>query len=521
VDLGPPDVLDRAVWGEFRRLLRPAAPKPRRWASPLDMAQALDPTIVRTPALELINRALVDLADGREDRLIVSMPPQEAKSSTVSYRFPTWLLADVNPDLRVLIVSYSDEIARRWGADIKRDFESYTGDDGGVDLGVRLRADSRAAGRWQVEGHRGGAWCGGVSGSWTGRAADLILIDDPLKDLEQAQSPVYRERFQRFWQGVAVPRLAPGARVCLISTRWHEEDAAGWLLQHEGDRSRGGRWRVINIPALAEDDDDPLGRDPGEYMISARGERDWVAIRKSVGEYVWASLYQGRPAPAEGGLFKRLWFRYWTPAPYDGYRERIDLAGRVHPVDECWRFLTGDLAASTRTSADYTVAAAWALTIDGDLVLLDYQRAKVGEANHYDLFRPLAERWNVDTAFIEATQHSMTLTAEASRAGLHVTPLRADTDKFSRALPYSARCSAGRVWLPAGQPKMADFVAEHASFPNGAHDDLVDAGAYAVRVAVTKWQPPPPTATVPRRNDWDDRIYPGGSPDVNLLNVPL
>lgn len=512
---------ERAAWTHAIAKLTPPEPKPRRWASPLGMAQELEPSIVRTPALNLINDALVDIADGREDRLIVSMPPQEAKSSTVSYRFPTWLLADVDPDMRLIIISYSDEIARRWGADIKRDFESFNGDEDTLDLGVRLRADSRAAGRWQVEGRRGGVFCAGVAGSVTGRPADLILIDDPIKDLEQAQSAVYRERFQRFWQGVAVPRLGPGARVVLISTRWHEDDAAGWLLTNEGDRAKGGRWRVINIPAQAEDDGaDPLGRAPGEYMQSARGERDWAGIRKSVGEYVWASLYQGRPAPAEGGLFKRSWWQFWTPAPtlhHGG--DRFDLAGRIRTAEESWRFMTGDLAASTRTSADWTAAAAWALSIDGDLILLDYQRARIGERDHFDLFRPLAQRWQVDTIFLEASQYGTTLVAEATRSGLHITPIQAEVDKFSRALPYSARCSGGRVWLPAG-PKSDPWIDEHASFPNSTHDDLVDVGSLATRVAVTKWQPPPPRAPEPARNS-QFAFLGGNGGNVDFMRTPL
>ena len=358
---------------------------------------------------------------------------------------------------------------------------------------------------------------------------NCLIIDDPIKDLSAAQSEAYRKRCRDFWQGVAIPRLGPGAKCLLVQTRWHEADMAGWLLasEGEGDHKHGGRWQVVSIPAQAEDDGkDPLGRKPGEYMVSARGNRDWAAIKKSAGAYVWASLYQQRPAPAEGGLFKRLWWRYWSTTVRLSYGgERLDLAGRIFNLSECWRFITGDLAASTKTSADYTVAAAWALTLEGDLVLLDYERAKVGEANHYDLFRPLAERWTVDTAFIEATQHSMTLTAEATRAGLHVTPLKADLDKFSRALPYSARASAGRVWLPAGSPKVDAFVAEHASFPNGAHDDLVDVGAYAVRVAITKWAPSPPSpraqpATPVDPIETPDLFGPSAAP-VDWLSVPL
>lgn len=496
------------------------ANRPRRWASPLDMAQQLDKTIVRTPALNLINDQLVRVAHGEIDRLMVSMPPQEAKSTTVSRWYPEWLLSQVDPSMRIIMISYSDEIARRWGADVKRDFETFNGDENTVDLGVVLRSDSRAAGRWQIEGHRGGMLCAGVAGSVTGRPAELIIIDDPLKDLEQAQSPIYRERFVRFWQAVAVPRLGPGARVVLVQTRWHEQDAAGWLLQSEGRKEDGGRWTVVNIPAQCEDEEtDPLGRQQGEYMVSARGDRDWEGIKRSVGAYVWASLYMGRPAPAEGGLFKRLWWRYWSQAPSDPQGERLDLAGRIWPLTECWRFITGDLAASTRTSADWTVAAAWAMTLDGDLVLLDRVRAKVGEANHFDLFRPLADRWRVDTAFVEKSFISSTLAIDATHNGLHITPIAAEGDKFSRALPASARVSAGRVWLPAGATWLNEWVDEHSAFPNASHDDQVDTLSYAVRVAVTKWMPPP---LAPRPAPRVENVDPMWRPsNVNYTDLEL
>lgn len=321
---------------------------------------------------------------------------------------------------------------------------------------------------------------------------NCLIIDDPIKDLEQAQSAVYRERFHRFWQGVAVPRLGPGARAVLISTRWHEEDAAGWLLQHEGRKEDGGRWTVINIPAQAEEDDDVLGRKRGEYMISARGNRDWEGIKKSVGSYVWASLYQGSPAPAEGGLFKRLWWRYHSIAG-----TRLHLGGREFDLRDCWRFATVDLAASTRTSADYTVIAAWARTISGDLVLLDLVRAKIGEEQHFTQARPLVQRWQLDTVFVEASQYGTTLVREATHDGVPVTPIQAEQDKFSRALPYSAWVSSGRVWLPGTNPHWLDaFITEHATFPAGRNDDIVDTGSMAVRVSVTQWQPPAPA---PRR----------------------
>jgi predicted phage terminase large subunit-like protein len=511
-------VAPASPWEAAARQFEPAPPRVRRWTSPLDMACKLDRTIVRTLALELINRKLVELADRPgQGRLATFLSPQEGKSTLCSFWNPLWLLVD-DPDRRVLIISYGDDIARRWGADIKQALETFDGTDGLIDLGLRLRPDSKAAGRWMIDGYRGGVVCAGIGGQITGRPGDVIVVDDPLKNLEEAQSAKYRDRGLRTWQGTLIPRMAPHTKVFWIQTLWHEQEPIQQILANEG-----GDWEVIRIPAICDSPDDPLGREIGEPMQSARGVRDWAKIRRDVGEYVFAALYQQRPAPAEGGLFKRIWWRYWTPAPALATTERLDLAGRAVDLRDCWRFLTGDLAASTRTSADWTVAAAWALTLDGDLVLLDYNRARVGEADHYDLFRPLAQRWAVDTAFVEATQHSMTLTAEATRSGLHVTPLRADTDKFSRALPYSARCSGGRVWLPAGSSKVDAWVAEHAAFPNGSHDDLVDTGAYACRVAITQWAPPPVVPRVPTHRDVAAAMPDpfGGYPVVDFMTAAL
>jgi len=472
-------------WEAAARLFEPQPPRPRRWASPLDLAQDLDRTVVRTPALDVINRDLVQLADTPHGaNLAVFMSPQEGKSTTCSYWHPLWLLVD-DPDRRIIIISYSAEMARRWGADIKLALETFNGDEGTIDLELRLRADSRAAGRWQVDGHRGGIYCAGIGGQITGRPADYIVVDDPLKGLKEAQSAAFRNEVMRTWQGSIVPRRAPGTKVVWIQTLWHEDEAIQQILAVEG-----ADWQVVRIPAVAETPDDPLGRDVGEPMQSARGDRNWTKIRTSVGEYVWSALYQQRPSPAEGGLFKRLWWRYWSAAPSLGTGDRIDLAGRVWPLSDCWRFATVDLAASTRTSADWTVAAAWAMTLDGDLVLLDRVRAHVGEGQHFSLLRPLHERWGLDTAFVERSQYGTTLAADAARTpGMHLTPVDADTDKFTRALPYSARCSGGRVWLPAGASWLSEWVDEHAAFPNGTNDDQVDTGSYAARVAVSRTAP--------------------------------
>lgn len=475
-------------------------PTRRRWATPGALATHLDPGTIATPALDLIDQALVELMDTDLDRLIICMPPQEGKSERTSRRFVEWCLDD-NPDLRVAIVSYADEMARRWGADIKLD---------APDLGMTLRSDSKAAGRWQIQGRIGGVYCVGVAGSLTGKPVDLMVIDDPIKDLEHAQSPTYRERAQRFWQGVAVPRLGPGTKVVLIQTRWHEDDLAGWLIRND----TAGRWKVLSIPAIAETTDDVLGRPVGQAMISARGDRDWDAIRAEVGEYVWAALYQQRPAPSAGGLFKKAALRHWAQ---DG-AEFIRCGEQHHRVAEMWRFITVDLASSTKTSADYTVAGVWGQTVAGDLVLLDGVRARITPDEHWPHVRALREKWSADIVFVESRMFGTTLVYEAGRSGIPIQELQADTDKFTRALPAAARADNGHLWLPPLEvmADVADWVGELIAFPNSVHDDVVDVVAYAARVAAAHWIPQEPAYVTDMRR----AAQRAASQDLDLMNTP-
>jgi hypothetical protein len=340
------------------------------------------------------------------------MSPQEGKSERVSHAFALWLLVQ-NPELRIAIVSYSDEMARRHGAAIKSDAQTFDGTDGELDLGIRLREDSRAAGRWQIEGHAGGVYCVGIGGSLTGKPVDVLIIDDPLKDLEQAQSEAYRKRAMNFWRGVAVPRLGPGAKVVLVQTRWHESDMGGQLLAEEPDR--GARCRSPRSPRSRTTRS--AARSASRWSRPA-GSVTGPAIRRSVGEYVWAALYQQRPAPAEGGLFKKAQIKHWTwcDSPSLG-RKALLMNGREVYVETLWKFLTVDLAISKKTSADYTAVGVWGITLDGDLVLLDGLRSRIGEDEHFPNINQLRSKWDAGTVFVEAAQHGTTLVYEAGRQG--------------------------------------------------------------------------------------------------------
>jgi predicted phage terminase large subunit-like protein len=471
-----------ARWAARRASRDPHGPIPghRRWPTPGALAADLDPTTRQTPCLDLLDAELVALADGRTRRLQFFMPPQEGKSQRVSRRFVTWLLA-TDPTLRVVIVSFEKGRAERWGRWAKQDVETFPR------LGIRLREDSRASGRWAtIEG--GGVYTVGIGGALTGEPADVIIIDDPVKDRRAAESALLREAAWEWWESVGQARLSTRGRVVLIMTHWHHDDLGARLQIREP-----GLWRVVRVPAVAEDDDDPLGRKPGEELVSVQDRPlgHFAALRDRLSGYVWQSIYQQRPTPAGGNMFRRLDWRYWRTGPAGPrLNAQVLLGERNVLMADTWRFITVDLAASTRTSADYTVAAVWGHHFaTGDLLLLDRVRARVVEGDHAATLLPLTQKWAADTVWIERSFISSTLVRDLTRAGVKTTPLDPDTDKVTRAIPYANRVRAHTVWLPGGAPWLDEWEDEHAVFPNGPHDDQVDVGAYATRVVATRWNP--------------------------------
>jgi hypothetical protein len=266
---------------------------------PLDLAARFDRRTVRTPALKLISDRIAAATTTRDGRLVLSMPPQEGKSVLARWAV-LWLLAQ-NPQRRIVIASYATSLARTSGRVVRSLVESY-----GSRLGLAVDTSHADASDWQLEGRDGGVRAVGVGAGLTGQPADVLLVDDPVKGQKEADSDTIRGALHEWWSAVALTRLAPGAPVVIIQTRWHEDDLAG-RMQTEG-------WPVLNIPALADGQTpDALGRRVGDWLVSARGrtQEDWVAKRKAVGERTFAALYQGRPAPLEGGVFQRAWFDTW------------------------------------------------------------------------------------------------------------------------------------------------------------------------------------------------------------------
>lgn len=415
------------------------------------------------PHLAAIDDLLLDAARGGQ-RIAISLPPRHGKSELVSHYFPAWYLGTY-PNRRAILASYEADFAAGWGGKARDLLEQHASV-----FGVRVRADSSARHRWEIAGHSGGMLTAGVGGPLTGRGADVLIIDDPIKNAEEAHSQTYRDRAWEWYRSVAYTRLEPNASVVIIATRWHEDDLIGRLLASEP-----GRWRVLSLPAIAAQDD-ALGRAPGEALWPARYPVEALDdIRWSVGAFWWSGLYQQRPSPAGGGVFKREWFRTFTDTA-----TAYQLGDALVEKASCRKFCTVDLAASTSTSADYTVVATWAVTPHNDLLLIHVDRRRLEGPDIVPALRSAYERHHPLYLGVERAGFQLSIIQEARRAGLPIRELHPDADKFSRALPAAARMEGGQVAWPSSALWRADLEAELLGFPNARHDDIVDCLAYAV-----------------------------------------
>ena len=474
-----PDLLDRLRYLRELKVAEAEADRAEflsRWPTPGHMAVELSPATRQTPALEAIDRELGRQARGGADRLMVFMAPQEGKSQRVSCWYTLWRLA-LDPTLRVAIVSYAANKAERWGRWLRRMIRAHP------ELGIRLMADSRAVDRFETTAG-GLVICVGIEGGITGEAADLIVIDDPVRGRAEAESATYRQHAWEWWESNAATRLSAHGQVVLMMTRWSADDLAGRLLQREP-----GEWRVLRIPAIVEPGIEVRGHDgasaydPSGGLISVRGREPtyFHDLRAKRSAYVWRSVYAQNPVEAEGNLFRRPDFRYWHRLPRNPARLsapmgglRVDVGGVPVDLDDCWRFITADLASSKKTSADWTVLAVWAITRDGFLILLDRVRARIEEEAMWELAQPLVRKWQALDVFVERGFIGTTLIVDATRAGVRVQPVDPEKDKVTRALPATYRVKAHAVAFPSGVPWLDDWCDELAAFPSGDHDDQVD-----------------------------------------------
>lgn len=405
--------------------------------------------------LEYLNERLLDIAAGKCNRLMVFLPPRHGKSEFISKYFSAWYLGTF-PDRRVILTSYEADFAAQWGRRARELIEEH----GKLSFTEKIEVmpDSSSASRWDIKGHTGGMVTAGVGGPITGKGADLAIIDDPVKNAEQASSKTYRDKAWEWYQSTLYTRLEPNGAIILIMTRWNQGDLAGRILE---DMQQGGeQWEVINLPAIAESNDQ-IARPVGTPLWPERfGLPELEKIKRTVGSYYWAALYQQRPTPQEGGMFKRQWF------------EIVDDYPR-----QCRKVRRWDLAASQQ-KGDWTsglLLGEW----QGIFYVIDLQHVRENPAGVEALVRQTAERDSISTMIrMEQEPGSSgvnTIDNYARRVlvGYTFKGVPSTGPKEVRAQPVSAAAEAGNIKIVRG-PWNAAFLDEVTLFPNGDHDDIVD-----------------------------------------------
>jgi predicted phage terminase large subunit-like protein len=391
---------------------------------------------------------------GEIDRLMIFLPPRHGKSLHLSQALPAWFLGR-QPRKHVILSSYADELAHK-NSRVARGFL----EDDRWPFSTRLSPQSHAAGRWDTT-DGGGVIAAGVGAGITGQGADLLVLDDLLRDRADADSLAIRDSTWAWLGQVAMTRLHRGAAVVYATTRWHEDDPAGRLL----DSSGGSRWTVLRLPALAVEGD-PLGRDEGEPMWPDEfGVEHFAEQRELMGPRAFAAVHQQEPTPEKGVVFERAWMGRYSRLP-DGLRI-------VQSVDSAFK---------TGVANDYSVIATWG-TDRRFFYLLDVRRAKLAYPQLVQAIKEAAAEWSPERVLVEdkASGQSVVQTLK-QETGLPVVPVPAEGSKISRAESVTGLFEAGKVLLPDQSPSwLHDWIEEHVKFPGGKHDDQVDTTSHALR----------------------------------------
>ena len=405
-------------------------------------------------------------------RLMVFMPPRHGKSELVSRKFPAFLLGK-NPDTSIISCSYSADLASRMNRDVQRliDSERYLELFPGTQLSnqhTRRFYETRYTrnnNMFEVVDKKGTYRSSGVGGGITGMGGEYIIIDDPVKNREDADSATMREKVYDWYTSTLYTRLEKDGCILLTLTRWHEDDLAGKLLK--AAQEGADQWTILELPAVCE-------YPPKPYDVRQEGEALWKwkydeeALEKmkvTVGSRDWAALYQQHPTPGEGGTFKREWWNYYKVLP-DGLYDFV----------QSW-----DCTFKDAQSSDYVVGQVWARK-GSSRYLLDQVRGRMSFTETLRAIRSLSAKWPQAIRKLVEDKANGTAVIDVLRKEIPgLIPVEPEGGKIVRANAVTAVAEAGNIYLPDPSiaPWVHDFVEEHAVFPNGANDDQVDAQTQA------------------------------------------
>jgi len=417
-------------------------------------------------------------SSGKIRNLIINIPPRHGKSLLVSVFWPTWVWA-TNPGSRWIFASYAASLSTRDSIKCRRLIESpwYQQNFGHI---YKLSGDQNLKMRFEnnKEGYRIAT---SVGGSITGEGGDYLVVDDP-HNIKEMGSDIIREGVLEWWDSVMSTRGNNPKTVSkvLIMQRVHEKDLTGHLL------ARGG-WDHLCLPAEYEQTTkktsigfSDLRTKESELLWPDRFSRLEIEdLKRDLGSYGTSGQLQQRPTPAEGGIFKKAWIRYYKPSYFEN---AVFLDNKIIYPSDGVKFATVDLAVSTKESADYTVMAIWSC-VDGKLMLLDLFRARMEGPDIIPTLKKFTNKYDLSFVGIESTGFQLSIVQQARKEGIPVKELTPDRDKQSRAFAATPFMESGNFWIPEMSTFNDFYIHELMLFPNGEHDDMVDATTYACEIA--------------------------------------
>lgn len=446
---------------------------------------------------KLILEAAQRCIDTRYGRLMIFMPPGSAKSTYGSVIVPAFAMGR-RKGYRVIATSYGSDLARKMGRKTRsvvrqRAFESI--------FGCSLSADVSAADEWSLT--NGSEYMsGGILSGITGNRANLVVVDDPIRGRKDAESATIRKGVIEAFDDDVKTRLLPGGSIIIIQTRWHEEDLAGSILplDYAGESGviecrDGQAWEVICLPAKAERADDPLGRSVGDYLWPEWFDtKHWAQFEGK--PRTWASLYQQRPAPEEGDLFRAEWLHSYEKAPD---RSTLTIYGASDYA------VTGD-------GGDYTVHVIVGVDPDGKMWLLDLWRGQTSSDKWVEAFCDLVVQWKPlgwaeETGQIRAgVGPFLDRRARERKAFVARETFPTRGDKAVRAQSIRGRMAMDGLHVPYRAAWFEAFRSELLTFPTGRHDDQVDALGLLGQLLdkMVDGRRPKPPKQPKKQRDWFD-----------------
>lgn len=439
---------------------------------------------------ELMFKKLNEFIAGKIKRLIISCPPRNGKSEIVSRRLPAYLFGKI-PTSQIIACSYSADLAQRMNRDVQRiidspEYHTLFPDVGLNASNVRTTAQGsflRNSDIFEIVGSSGVYRSSGIGGGITGMGFNFGLIDDYCKNREEAESSTVRDKVYEWYTDVFLTRAEKDASILITATRWHEDDLIGRLLKLSAESQDADQWDVITLPALSEesrpDYDQRTGEDqplwPDKYPIESLNK-----IKATVPIYTWLSLYQQRPSAVAGNLVSEANFKYCT------LKNGLLTLGpnKIYLLSQCRIFQTCDPAASEKSSADYFALGTWAQTPFNELALIDLVHERLEKPRQLPLMSQQYLNWHPVTQWIATKGLGISLFQDLRANGLPVNRIEEETDKVSRFITACNRITTGTVYFLDNLPHKTEYKEELLTFPNGAHDDLVDITSTAVHVMI-------------------------------------